>query len=42
MVVYEVMVQELDRDWWSAYREELRLAFQQDELRVRAQVVEVL
>lgn len=42
VVVYEVMVQELDRDWWSAYREELRLAFQQDELMVRAQAVEVL
>lgn len=41
VVVYEVM-EELDRDWWSVYREALRRAFQQDELMVRAQVVEVL
>ncbi|ABF45631.1 hypothetical protein Dgeo_1335 [Deinococcus geothermalis DSM 11300] len=33
VVVYEVMVQELDRDWWAVYREELM---------VRAQAVEVL
>ncbi|WP_034383878.1 hypothetical protein [Deinococcus sp. YIM 77859] len=42
VVVYEVLVEELDRSWWAAYREELRLAFQQDELMVRAQAVELL
>lgn len=42
IVVYEVMVEALDREWWSAYREQLRLRFRQQELVVRAQPVELL
>ena len=42
VVVYEVMVEELDRAWWGEYRETLRLAFRQEALVVRAQRVEVL
>ena len=42
VVVYEVMVEELDRAWWAEYREQLRRAFRQDELLVRAWVVERL
>ena len=42
VVVYEVMVAELDRAWWAEYREQLRRAFRQDELLVRAWVVERL
>lgn len=42
IVVYEVMVEALDRGWWSAYREQLRLRFRQEELVVRAQAVELL
>ncbi len=42
VVVYEVMVEQLDRAWWAAYREALRRDFRQDALVVRAQAVEVL
>ncbi|GGO29813.1 hypothetical protein [Deinococcus humi] len=42
LVVYEVMAEELDRSWWAAYREELRTAFRQEALVVRAQPVELL
>ena len=37
IVVYEVMAEELDADWWSGYRRELERRFAQDELVVRAQ-----
>src|SRR5689334_19174299 len=37
IVVYEVMVDRLDRDWWKAYREELTARLRQKELVVRAQ-----
>ncbi|WP_245557951.1 hypothetical protein [Deinococcus apachensis] len=42
VVVYEVMVEELDRDWWAGYRETLRREFRQEALVVRALAVEVL
>jgi hypothetical protein len=42
LVVYEVMVQRLDRDWWAAYREALAGRFRQRELVVRAQPSEML
>lgn len=42
VVVFEVMVEELDRVWWAEYRESLRRAFRQDELIVRAWVMERL
>ena len=42
IVVYEVMVESLDRAWWNAYREDLRLRLRQQELVVRAQAVELL
>jgi hypothetical protein len=42
LVVYEVMVERLDRDWWAAYREELAGRFRQRELVVRAQPSEML
>lgn len=42
VVVYEVMVAELDRAWWAKSREQLRETFRQDELLVRAWVVERL
>jgi hypothetical protein len=40
IVVYEVMVPDLDRDWWREYRAGLEEAFDQDELVVRAQQIE--
>ena len=42
IVVYEVMVEELDRAWWEAFRANLEHRFAQQELVVRAQLVERL
>lgn len=42
IVVYEVMAEQLDRDWWRAYREELAVRFGQKEMVVRAQRIELL
>jgi hypothetical protein len=42
IVVYEVMVPQLDRRWWARYRQDLALRFQQKELVVRAQATELL
>lgn len=42
IVVYEVMVERLDRAWWKAYREELTRRFAQKELVIRAQRIERL
>jgi hypothetical protein len=42
IVVYEVMVPELDRGWWSEYRAGLESLFDQDELVIRAQLIERL
>ena len=37
IVVYEVMAERLEPDWWARYRRELERRFAQDELVVRAQ-----
>ena len=42
MVLFEVMADGLDRDWWRTYRERLRTRFEQDELVVRGLAIEVL
>jgi hypothetical protein len=42
IVIYEVMVAELDRAWWSEYRAALEAQFDQEELVVRAQAIERL
>lgn len=42
IVVYEVMVSDLDRPWWQEYRAGLERDFDQDELVVRAQAMERL
>ena len=42
IVVYEVMVEGLDRGWWREFRTELERRFAQDELVVRAQAIERL
>ena len=36
VVVFEVMAEELDRDWWAAYRRALESRFRQEEIVVRA------
>jgi hypothetical protein len=42
VVVMEVMVETLEREWWSAYRVELAGRFRQVELVVRATAMESL
>jgi len=42
IVVVEVMVSELDRDWWKSYRSDLERRFKQDEVVIRAQAMEQL
>ena len=42
IVVYEVMVPTLDREWWTAYRRQLEKEFRQDELVIRAHEIERL
>ena len=36
MILIEVMVETVDRDWWTAYRRALEGIFRQDEIVVRA------
>lgn len=42
VVIYEVMIGELDRAWWTAYRLALQERFRQDEVVVRASGMERL
>jgi len=42
IVIFEVMTETLDRDWWSEYRLELERRFRQREIVVRAQTIEQL
>ena len=39
VVVYEVMVEELDARWWGAYRGQLETLFRQDEIAMRATAI---
>ena len=42
IVVFEVMVRDLDRTWWENYRAELERRFRQEAIVVRALKVEML
>ncbi len=42
IVIYEVMVRALDRDWWREYRQKLTVRFRQEMLVVRMSEVELL
>ena len=42
LVVYEVIVRDLDTSWWAEYRHKLERAFRQERLIVRAHVVQLL
>jgi hypothetical protein len=42
VVIYEVMVDDLERRWWSGFRERVRLRLRQEELVVRAIPIERL
>lgn len=42
IVIYEIMAEALDRDWWQRYRTELEQRFVQEKLVVRATAVQLL
>ena len=42
IVVFEVMTQILDRQWWAEYREKLEVRFAQDEVLIRVLGIEKL
>jgi hypothetical protein len=42
VMVYEVMVESLEREWWAGLRTMLEARFAQEELVIRAQAVEQL
>jgi hypothetical protein len=42
IIIYEVMVETLDRDWWSNYRKTLEAQFRQEEMVIRASPFERL
>jgi hypothetical protein len=42
IVVLEVMVDELERSWWSDYRLQLQKLFRQEHIVIRAQIYEAL
>jgi hypothetical protein len=42
VIVFEVMAEALDRDWWSAFRRRLEREFRQQELVIRATDIQKL
>lgn len=42
VVVFEVMIEELDRAWWSEFRQHLEESFRQEEIVIRAHEIERL
>jgi hypothetical protein len=42
VIIFEVMAEQLDREWWKEYREELEKRFRQERIIIRATQVEQL
>src|SRR5688500_12541404 len=42
IVVFEVMAEQLDRQWWDGYRQTLEARFRQEKVLIRAQAIEIL
>ncbi|HJR05972.1 MAG TPA: hypothetical protein VJ842_01650 [Pyrinomonadaceae bacterium] len=42
IIVYEVMAEELEREWWTNYRAELEARFRQEKMIARAILIEQL
>ncbi|WP_408598515.1 hypothetical protein [Pseudomonas sp. PLMAX] len=42
IVVYEVMVEALDRLWWQSYKRDLEARFEQEEILIRTTVVKLI
>ena len=42
VVIFEVMTERFDRDWWKAYKKDLESAFEQHEIVIRQLETEIL
>ncbi len=42
IMVYEVMAETLDKDWWQNYKSQLESIFEQDEILIRTWEIQVL
>ena len=42
LLLFEVMVDQIDRQWWAGYRQSLESRFRQDQVVVRAQEIQLL
>ncbi len=42
IVIFEVMTEKIDRDWWAGYRQRLERDFEQEAIVVRAREVDLL
>lgn len=42
IIIYEVMAEAVERDWWQEYKEKLKHKLQQDEIMIRAWETEIL
>lgn len=42
IVIYEVMLQQLDRPWWESYKAELERRFAQEEMMIRISRIDVI
>ena len=42
VAVFEVMAEEIDPDWWSNYRNQLELLFDQEEIVIRSNPIRLL
>jgi hypothetical protein len=42
LVVYEVLTQERDREWWAAFRQSLETLFEQDKILILSHEVTIL
>ncbi len=42
IIIFEVMSQQLDRQWWQNYRQECERLFRQEEIVIRSQTIEQL
>lgn len=42
IIIFEVMTEDLEKPWWTAYREKLEVLFKQDEIIIRAWHIETL
>lgn len=42
IIIFEIMAEELEREWWTTYRAELEARFRQERVIVRATAIEQL